>query len=345
VSGASGSSRASGSTGSGTSGTSAGAGTSGAASTGAATSGATTGQATDGGLSYSKTKCPPGPYPKPVGSNRQNVCTTFKFNYDWNEGPVWVESQKAFFFSNFEQSPAMNFIGDIIKYTPATGQCETWLAGASTNGLGIAADGNLLGAVNTTQSITEFDLATKQSTVIVDHYMGKHFNSPNDLIVHSNGTIYFTDPDYQRGTRVAELPTAVYRVDPTGSVQLIETAMEPNGISLSPDETRLYVEQDGGGGVSVFDLDASGVPQGVARPFAGGTDGIAMDCAGDVYLSAMGGIFSAAGASVGTIPGGGGTHPTFGGSDGMTLLVVGGGPDATLVTQVSTVQFNVPGIQ
>ncbi len=280
-----------------------------------------------------------------MGTNRQSVCGGLKLKYNWNEGPVWVASQAAFFFSNFELDATTNFNGDIIKYTPASGECEVWLANAGTNGMGIAADGNLLAAVNTTQSITEFDLVTQHPKIIVDHYMGKKFNAPNDLIVHSNGTIYFTDPDYQRGSRAQELPLAVYRIDPTGAISLIELASEPNGITLSPDEKLLYVEQDTGGGLGVYDLDPQGVPVGASRHFAGTTDGIAMDCAGNVYLSAAGGIFSAAGMSLGAIPGGGGTHPTFGGADGMTLLVVGDGSNLAGATTVATVQMNLSGIQ
>jgi gluconolactonase len=305
----------------------------------------TSGSTTDAGTAYKKPTCPPGPFPMPVGTNRQNVCQDLKLNYNWNEGPIWVASQQAFFFSNFELSAATNYNGDIIKYTPATGQCELWLANAGTNGMCVAADGNLIAAVNTTQSVTEFDLVTKQPKIIVDHYMGKRFNSPNDLIVHSNGTIYFTDPDYQRGNRAQELPLAVYRIDPTGAISLIEVAKEPNGITLSPDEKLLYVEQDTGGGLSVYDLDANGIPVGASRPFGPVTDGIAVDCAGDLYLSSAAGIFNPAGMSLGMIPGTGGTHPTFGGSDGMTLIVVGDGANLALATQVSIVQYNLPGIQ
>jgi hypothetical protein len=70
-----------------------------------------------------------------------------------------------------------------------------------------------------------------------------------------------------------------------------------------------------------------------------------MDCAGNVYLSSDGGIFSPAGTSLGAIPGSGGTHPTFGGSDWMSLIVVGDGANLALATQVSIVQYNLPGIQ
>ncbi len=296
-------------------------------------------------LGSKQATCPAGPYPTPMGTNRQAVCATFKLNHNWNEGPVWIASQAAFFFSNFQLDATTNYDGDIIKYTPATGTCELWLANVGTNGMGVAPDGNLLAAVNVTQSITEFDLATKQPKIIVDHYMGKKFNAPNDLIVHSNGTIYFTDPDYQRGNRPQELPLAVYRIDPKGALSIVETGDEPNGITLSPDERRLYVDLDKAGGLGVFDLDADGVPTGAARPFAGVTDGVAMDCAGNLYLSADGGIVSAAGMPLGTIPGGGGTHPTFGGVDGKTLFIVGDGSVLAQATTVATVQMNLPGIQ
>jgi gluconolactonase len=255
---------------------------------------------------------------------------------------VWVASQQALFFSNFDLSG--NYNGDIVKFTPATGTCEVWLANVGTNGMRVAPDGNLLAAVQNTQSITEYDLVTKKATVVVDQYMGKKFNSPNDLVVHSNGTIYFTDPDYQRGNRPMELPLAVYRIDPAGTLSLIETAMEPNGIALSPDEKLLYVDQDKGGGIQVFDLDQAGVPMGAPRPFAGVTDGLAMDCAGNLYLSASGGIVSAAGMVVGQIVGGGGTHATFGGADDKTMFVVGDGSNVAMGTAVATIQMGVPGI-
>ena len=299
-----------------------------------------------GGAVVSKqATCPAGPFPTPMGTNRQAVCTTFKLNHNWNEGPVWIPSQAAFFFSNFQLDATTNYDGDIIKYTPATGMCELWLANVGTNGMGVAPDGNLLAAVNVTQSITEFDLVTKQPKVIVDNYMGKKFNAPNDLIVHTNGTIYFTDPDYQRGNRPQQLPLAAYRIDPKGVLSIIEMGDEPNGITLSPDERHLYIDLDKAGGLGVFDLDADGVPTGAARPFAGVTDGVAMDCAGDLYLSADGGIVSPAGLPLGTLPGGGGTHPTFGGVDGKTLFIVGDGSVLAQATTIATVQMNLPGIQ
>jgi gluconolactonase len=301
--------------------------------------------ASDATSTARKAICPPGPYPAPMPGARQSVCATFKLAHNWTEGPVWVASEAAFFFSNFQLDAATNYDGDIVKYTPATDTCEVWLANAGTNGMGVAADGNLLAAVNTTQSITEFNLATKTPKIIVDHYMGKKFNAPNDLIVHSNGTIYFTDPDYQRGNRPQQLPLAAYRIDPAGVISLIEAGSEPNGITLSPDERHLYIDLDTGGGLGVFDLDANGVPTAGPRPFAGVTDGVAIDCAGDLYLSAMGGIVNATGAAISTLPGGGGTHATFGGVDGKTLFLVGDGSVLAQATDLAIIPMNLPGIQ
>jgi gluconolactonase len=284
-----------------------------------------------------------------MGTNRQTVCAGFKYNHDFHEGPVWIASQNAFFFSNFEHfsanAAASNFNGDIIKYTPSTGQCEIFITNVGTNGLGVAPDGNLLATSHLTRSITEFDLVTKQPKIILDSYMGHKLNSPNDIIVHSNGTIYFSNPDYELGNRTKEMPTSVIRIDPLGAASLVAMGGEPNGVTLSADERRLYVEQDppSGTGVKVYDLDLNGVPTAGPRDFTGSTDGMTMDCAGNLYLSGAGTIVGPDGKTVGTIPGGGATMPTFGGADGKTLLVLGGQNMAT-GTMVATVQMNVPGL-
>ena len=306
---------------------------------GAAAPDAGPGDSGEGGPAQ-RNACPAGPWPAPVGSNRQNVCAGFAYNHNFNEGPVWIASQNAFFFSNFENgtaaATASNFDGDVIKYTPG-GQCEVFIKDVGTNGLAVAPDGNLLATSHLTRTITEFDLVTKQPRIIADNYMGLKLNSPNDIIVHSNGTIYFSNPTYQLGNRTQEMPASVVRIDPAGALSLVAMGGAPNGVTLSPDQARLYVEQDGSG-VKVYDLDANGVPTAGPRDFSGQTDGMSVDCAGNVYLSGSGGIIGPDGTQVGTIPGGGGTMPTFGGVDGKTLFVVGSG------TLAATVQMNLPGL-
>ena len=269
--------------------------------------------------------CPAGPFPTPMMLSMKSVCADFAFNYDSNEGPTWIASQQAFFFSNYAVGQASG--GDIIKYTPG-GACETFIVGVGCNGLAVSTDGNLLAACQQSRSVVRFDVATKQATTLADGYMGMMLDSPNDLVMHSNGTIYFTNPTYELGGRPPGVGLAVFRIDPVGAIDLIaKTAC--NGIGLSPDESLLYVLLAG-----VWDLDAQGLPSNERPLFASG-DGMAVDCAGNLYTS--GTIFSPAGDNLGTYVANG-TNLAFGGTDGKTVLVVGRG------TMVRELQMNVPGL-
>jgi gluconolactonase len=270
--------------------------------------------------------CPAGPFPAPMVQSIKNVCENFTFNYTFNEGATWVASQNAFFFSNYVvRSPTG---GDMIKYTPG-GDCEIFIRDVGCNGLAATRDGNLLAACHQSRSVVRFDLATKQQTTIVDGYMGTMFDSPNDLVIHSNGTIYFTNPDFELGGRPPGVGLAVFRIDPVGVLSMV--AQTPcNGIGLSPDERKLYVLQAG-----VWDLDGEGVPSNPSTLFARG-DGMAVDCAGSLYVS--GTIFSPQGQRLGSYASPGGTNLAFGSTDGKTLLVVG--PD----TQVRELRMNLPGL-
>jgi gluconolactonase len=269
--------------------------------------------------------CPPGPFPTPVAGAVQTVCADFAFAYNYNEGPTWVARQKAFFFSNYEHYVGHG--GDIIKYTPG-GQCEAFIKGVGCNGLAATPDGNLVGACHQTRSVVRFDLTTKQPTTVADSYMGQMLQTPNDLVVHSNGTIYFTNPPFELGGRPPGVDIPIFRIDPAGVVTPVAQGRPANGIGLSPDERVLYVLQGG-----MWDLDPSGAPSNPRPLFVGG-DGMAVDCAGNVYAS--GAIYTAQGKRLGAYPSG--TNLAFGGPDGKTLLVVGGG------TRVRTVAMNVPGL-
>jgi len=269
--------------------------------------------------------CPPGPFPTPMPGPAQTVCTDWKAAYNYNEGPTWIAEQGAFFFSNYQ-----HYVGkgcDIVKYTPG-GTCEPYIQGVGCNGLAVTADGNIVGACHQTRSIVRFDVTTKQATTVADKYMGQMFQTPNDLVVHSNGTIYFTNPPFELGGRPAGVTIPIFRIDPAGVVTPVAQGKPANGIGLSPDEKRLYALQGG-----IWDLDEAGVPSNQRGLFTGG-DGMAVDCAGNLYAS--GGIFSAQGQRLGSYPGS--TNLTFGGADRKTLFLVGPG------TRVRTVQMNVPGL-
>ncbi|MBC8132854.1 MAG: SMP-30/gluconolactonase/LRE family protein [Deltaproteobacteria bacterium] len=286
-------------------------------------------------LSSRANVCPPGPYaasplPTPIPTPTQ-ICGGFRFT----EGPAWFSSQRVLFFSNFRHGDATTtFNGDIVRYVPG-GACDVFIPNTGSNGLAVGADGRIVAAVHLTQTVTAFDLASKQATVIVGDYMNKKLSSPNDVTVHSNGTIYFTDPAWELGARPELLPQAIYRRDPTGTVSLIEVLSRPNGITLSPDEKRLYVSNVGS--VRVYDLDAAGTPSNGRSFVAAGSDGMGVDCAGNLYLTGNGvRIYTPLGQPIGTINSGSATNVAFGGEDRKILYITGG-------TQLKAVTLNIPG--
>jgi gluconolactonase len=269
--------------------------------------------------------CPAGPFPAPAVMSSMNVCQNFNLRYSWNEGPTWVRSQQAFFFTNFNAGSASG--GDIIKYTPG-GDCETFIADVGCNGLAVSNDGGLLAACHQTRSVVRFDLATKQPTTIASSYMGMMLDTPNDLVQHPNGSIYFTNPTYELAGRPMGVGPAVFRIDPGGALSMIGQGT-CNGIALSPDQRKLYVVLMG-----MWDLDAQGAPSNRQSFFTNSGDGMAVDCGGNVY--ANGSIYSASGQMLGSW--GDGTNLAFGGQDGKTLFVVGRGRP---LRQLTT---NVPGL-
>jgi gluconolactonase len=257
--------------------------------------------------------CPAGPFEAPKAGPSEGICPGFNVKYNWNEGPTWVPSQKAFFFSNFTIMQAGP--GDMIKYDPAANKCEVFIAGNGCNGLAGTPDGkSIYAACQTPRALMKYDIATKMGTVLVDMVEGKKLDSPNDIALHSNGTIYFSNATFELGGRPQGLGTALLRVDPMGMVHVIAKG-GINPLGLSPDQKRLYAM----GGY--WNVDDNGVPTTKAGGFTLGNDGIAIDCAGNVYTNS-GAIIGPNNQRVGSFNGG--TNQAFGGEDGKTLLVVGG---------------------
>ena len=277
------------------------------------------GESGTGGAPYKKFQCPPGPYPAQMQGAATPICNTagFKYNYGYNEGPTWVASQNAFFFSNFVQgntSPNKT-AGDIIKATLApdgSATCEVWLHDEGCNGLHVSfATGKLLGACHGPRAVMEYDPATKAKRVVANMVGGQMFDAPNDIISTSNGNIYFSNPLYELGGRPQGVGNALIRIDPTGATSIVQRG-NTNGVTLSPDEKLLYAV-----GVGVWMLNPDGSPGMKTNQGAPGGDGLSMDCAGHVLAIA--------------------TMGAFGGTDGKTLLAVGGGTNAKLI------QMSVPG--
>ncbi|WP_437534456.1 SMP-30/gluconolactonase/LRE family protein [Sorangium sp. So ce726] len=316
---------------------------SGGAAAGSGSGGAGAGGAGGGGGDDVSAICPGGPYaanPLPANGRAQLV----KGGFTYVEGPVWVAELGALFFSEInmqsENAPPLNGPKAKIHRLTSPGAIEVFLEDSGTNGLGIHSDGNLIACTHDTRSVSVFDLGTKARREIAGSYMGKRFSSPNDVVVRSDGNVYFTDPDFQLSGR-RELPTAAYRVSPSGAVSLIGTLETPNGVALSPDESVLYVGEFTPGRIHRYPLSADGAP-GASSDFATNlpkADGMGVDCAGNLYIAWRDGVevLAPSGAKLGTITGvGGASNVAFGGADRKTLYITSG-------ASLYAMEMNIPG--
>jgi gluconolactonase len=272
--------------------------------------------------------CPAGPFEAPKPGASKGVCGGFAFKYGWNEGPTWVAKENAFFFSNFTINGGDGGIGDMIKFTPSTGECERFIEGNGCNGLAVAPDGNLIAVCQKDRALVKYDVVTKARTVLATMAEGKMLDSPNDVVVLRNGNIYFTNPPNDLGGRPVGLGPALMRLDPAGQISVVARG-KVNGIALSPDEKRLYLVYMG-----IWELDDMGAPLKKGGDFPTGIDGLTVDCAGNVYDQG-GNIHGPDGSAKGKFPAG--TNMAFGGPDGKLMLVVGG-------KTAHTVEMNLPGL-
>ncbi len=217
--------------------------------------------------------------------------------------------------------------------------------------MAVDASGNLVTANHGVGGIVSFSIPGGTKTTIISSYMSKRFNSPNDLTIRNDGTIYFTDPNFQAPSPTPQSTTGVYMVPPGTSptaTEILSSLSNPNGITLSLDQKTLYVGHGGGVysyavnptdgtiGTTATHVDASNLDNNA-------TDGMAIDCAGDLYVvrvnthdidvvsfgSSPGGAGTHL-ATIGSIPGGGQlTNLAFGGSDHKTLYITVQGAGTT----------------
>jgi gluconolactonase len=201
--------------------------------------------------------------------------------------------------------------GTIYRYDPRTGQTTKEMEPSGmANGLTVAPNGDLIIAQSANggkQALAQWDLKTKNVTMLVDRFEGKRLIAPNDLVFDGNGRLYFTDARYF-SPEIPELPNSVYRLDPDGKLVQLDTGMlRPNGIEVSPDSKRLYVANTvfsdlrpnphgpasdrfgmTAGGIVAFDLSADGSISGgqvLWRTDRTYSDGTAMDTEGNVYVA------------------------------------------------------------
>ena len=253
------------------------------------------------------------------GARLERLCT----GAAWSEGPVWMHEDDSVLWSDIPNDR-------MLRWSAADGM-TVWRAGVEfTNGHARDLDGSLLhcshglrAIVRTRASAGGVHAATSDE-IVVDRYLGKRLNSPNDIVVRRDGSIWFTDPPYgiasdREGHRGAREQTAnfVFRFDPaSGRLDAMTDAVEePNGLAFSPDESRLYVSDtsaamrtDGSGRhhLMVFDVRGDALLDG--RVFAevnpGLPDGFRLDAQGWIYTSSLDGVqvYHPDGSLLGKIP-------------------------------------------
>lgn len=220
--------------------------------------------------------------------------------FDWVEGPVWFGDADCLLFSDIPNNR-------IVRWNEETGVSTFRTPSNYANGHTRDREGRLISCEHGARRVTRTEL-DGSITVIADSFEGKRLNSPNDVIVKSDGTIWFSDPHYGIMTNYEgfkaeqELTTTVYRVDPTsGAMEAMLTDFAgPNGLAFSPDETKLYVSDTGAmfdenaeRHIRVFDVGADGSLSGgdvfhVINP--GASDGFRVDTDGNIWSSAADGV-------------------------------------------------------
>ncbi len=209
----------------------------------------------------------------------------------WLEGPVWFGDGRYLLFSDIPNNRMM-------CWSEVTGQVTVFRQ-PSNNSNGNTRD--LQGRLVTCEHLTRRVTRTEHDgtiTVLMDSFEGWPLNAPNDVVVHSDGSVWFTDPgwgiegNYEGDKAVKEIPRYVFRIDPaTGIGVPVITGMDrPNGLCFSPGESRLYVVDVGH--IRVFDMDGGAPVNG--RVFVemspGQSDGIRTDRDGNLWSAAgMGG--------------------------------------------------------
>jgi gluconolactonase len=265
----------------------------------------------------------------------------------WTEGPLWRPGEEALWFSDVTRNAVLRWSardGVRALFAPSgyTGSAPFRGAEPGSNGLALDPQGRLLLCQHGDRRVARRE-DDGRLTSVADRWQGKRLNSPNDLVVHSSGAVYFTDPPFGLPRAfddpAKELPfQGVYRVSPDGELQLVADGIRaPNGVALSPDERTLYVSDVDPARAAwlAFDVREDGTLVGERifhdatrwreDPFYG-PDGIEVDRAGNVFGARPGGIsvFAPDGTHLGDVETGTPVSNLAWAEDGATLYLTAG---------------------
>lgn len=216
----------------------------------------------------------------------ERLATGFQFT----EGPVWMADG----YLLFSDIPA----NIMYKWTPENG-AEVWREpSGNSNGLTRNSDDLLLACEHGNRRVSRTNPDGTVET-IAGAYQGNRLNSPNDLVVKSDGVIYFTDPPYGIQPEEKEQPhNGVYRILTDGSLELMATDFErPNGLAFSPDESILYIDDSYYRHLRAFDVREDGTLENsriicdMDHPQPGSPDGLKVDEEGHIYVTGATGVW------------------------------------------------------
>ncbi|WP_164101426.1 SMP-30/gluconolactonase/LRE family protein [Candidatus Laterigemmans baculatus] len=266
--------------------------------------------------------------------------------FTWSEGPLWVPSASGgeLLFSDIPRNTIFSWSAarGVQTFMTPSGYTGVTFYGLEpgSNGLALDAQGRLLACEHGDRRVSMLTAGGGKLT-LADRYEGRRLNSPNDLVVHSSGSLFFTDPPYGLPQR-ADDPRreldfcGIFRIDADGRLTLLSKQLaRPNGIALSPDEKTLYVSQSDpakaiwmtfpigddltlGEGTLFYDATDQ------VQTLPGLPDGMCVDAAGHIWASGPGGIyvFNPAGKLLGRLLTGERTsNCALGGPDGKTLFI------------------------
>ena len=219
----------------------------------------------------------------------------------WLEGPVWFADHDLLLVSDIPNDR-------ILRVTEHAEVSVFRQPAGYPNGHARDREGRLVGCSHQHRCLFRTGLDGEVET-LVDRYQGRRLNAPNDVVVKSDGTIWFTDPhygiqtDYEGGKQVAELPPSVYCLDPTtGELTLVAADFDgPNGLAFSPDERTLYIAESGTQFsanpkrcLRAFDVAADSPRLDAGRDFCkvepGYVDGFRCDSEGNLWCGAGDGV-------------------------------------------------------
>ena len=218
--------------------------------------------------------------------------------FRWTEGPVWFGDHGALLFNDLPRNRTMRWTEAGVDVFRAPSDYA--------NGQARDRQGRLVSCSHRRRCL----LRTEHDGRVVElatHFAGRRLNSPNDVVVKSDGTVWFSDPvygistDYEGGKQASEIAEHVWRLDPSGGLTpVVSDVVGPNGLCFSPDERRLYVAatgtltaSDDAKCIRVYDVRPDGtVGEGrfFARVSPGFADGFACDEHGNLWTSAGDGV-------------------------------------------------------